>query len=70
MPEDLEDIKKQVSITRDGGEAILWRGKATVMRLSSNLAKANYSNAMDRHNSAFYAFQMCFGASGGSREAR
>jgi hypothetical protein len=30
------------------------------------LAKANYSNAMDAHNSAFYAFQMFFG---GSREA-
>jgi hypothetical protein len=37
------------------------------MRLSSNLAKANYSNAMDAHNSAFYAFQMCFGASGVAR---
>jgi hypothetical protein len=34
------------------------------MRLSSNLAKANYSNAMDAHNSTFYAFQMCFGGSG------
>jgi hypothetical protein len=31
MPEDLEDIKKQVSITKGwrNGEAILWRGKAT-----------------------------------------
>jgi hypothetical protein len=48
MPEDLEDIKKQVSITK-GMAARPFYGAARrrVMRLSSNLAKANYSNAMD-----------------------